>query len=289
MGEGSAETSALRAELAALLRHHRAPLLDEWKREIAGAGVAGGLNGGAVAAHLAPLYDAYVEAVASGTGEALDAAVRRLREADHSREVDHVNGHGDIVEPLLLLHHVVTPALLAGAHRDVQALDARSLVEAPELSASRLIVAVVVNLIRERGRAIREEQAAMGGLSTPLLPLREGLLVMPLVGTLDPRRARQLTEHLLHGVRTHRAQVVVIDLTGVPRLEAMATSQLVQAVDAAHLLGTTVILSGISADVAQQIVHQRVDLGRVLTAGDLQAAVEQAQHRVGAGRVAASS
>ena len=76
MGEGSAETSALRAELAALLRHHRAPLLDEWKREIAGAGVAGGLNGGAVAAHLAPLDDAYVVAVASGTGEALDAAVR---------------------------------------------------------------------------------------------------------------------------------------------------------------------------------------------------------------------
>ena len=90
------------------------------------------------------------------------------------------------------------------------------ILDAYEPAANRIANTVAVSFVEERERVIRQQQDAIRELSTPVLPVRERLLILPIIGVLDSERARQLTEQLLAGIRTHRAKVVVIDITGAP-------------------------------------------------------------------------
>ena len=87
--------------------------------------------------------------------------------------------------------------------------------DAYEPAANRIAITVAVGFVQQRERVIREQQEAIRELSTPVLQVRERLLILPIIGLIDPQRARQLTEQLLRGIRTNRAKVVVIDITGV--------------------------------------------------------------------------
>jgi len=102
-----------------------------------------------------------------------------------------------------------------------------------------------------------------------------------MIGLIDPQRARQLTEQLLRGIRANRAKVVVIDVTGVAALDASVANHLVQTVDAARLLGATVIVTGLSPEIAQTLVNIGVDLARMTTVGDLQGGIEEAERLLG--------
>jgi rsbT co-antagonist protein RsbR len=125
-------------------------------------------------------------------------------------------------------------------------------------------------------RIIREQQVAIRELSTPVLQIRDGLLLLPLVGVIDSSRARQMTDQLLHAIRANRAKVIVVDITGVPAVDSMVANHLVQVVEAARLLGARAILTGLSAEVAQTLVRIGVDLGKVQTTGNLQDGIDQA-------------
>ena len=92
--------------------------------------------------------------------------------------------------------------------------------DAYEPAANRIANTVAVSFIDERERVIPQEQYALRELSTPVLPARERLLILPIIGVRDSERARQLTEQLLSGIRTHRAKVVVMDITGAPEVDA---------------------------------------------------------------------
>jgi len=135
--------------------------------------------------------------------------------------------------------------------------------------------------VQQRERVIREQQEAIRLLSTPVLQVRERLLILPMIGLIDPQRARQLTEQLLRGIRANRAKVVVIDVTGVAALDASVANHLVQTVDAARLLGATVIVTGLSPEIAQTLVNIGVDLARMTTVGDLQGGIEEAERLLG--------
>ena len=135
--------------------------------------------------------------------------------------------------------------------------------------------------MQERERVIRQQQEAIRELSTPVLQVRERLLILPIIGVIDPQRARQLTEQLLHGIRTTRAKVVVIDITGVAAMDATVANHIVQTVEASRLLGATVIVTGLSPEIAQTLVTIGVDLGKMNTVGDLQGGIEQAERLLG--------
>jgi rsbT co-antagonist protein RsbR len=128
---------------------------------------------------------------------------------------------------------------------------------------------------------IRQQEEAIRELSTPVLQVREGLLILPIIGVLDPARARQLTEQLLQAIRANRAKVVVIDITGVPAVDSRVANHLVQTVDAARLMGATVIVTGLSAEVAQALVTIGVELTRMRTVVDLQGGIEEAERILG--------
>jgi rsbT co-antagonist protein RsbR len=135
--------------------------------------------------------------------------------------------------------------------------------------------------IYSRERTIRDQQEAIQELPTPVLPLREGLLIVPIIGLIDSHRARQLTEQLLTSIRANRAKVVVIDITGVQSLDSKVANHMVQTVEAARLMGAQVIIAGVSPEIAQTMVTLGIDLGRVATVGDLQSGIERAEHLLG--------
>ena len=98
---------------------------------------------------------------------------------------------------------------------------------------------------------------------------------------LDNQRATQLTEQLLQGIRTHRAKVVVIDITGVADVDTEVANHLVKTVDASRLMGASVIITGLSSDIAQTLVTIGVDLSKMNTIGDLQGGIEEAERQLG--------
>ena len=135
--------------------------------------------------------------------------------------------------------------------------------------------------INSRELTIREQQEAIQELPTPVLPFREGMLLVPIIGLIDSQRARALTEQLLSAVRANRAKVVVMDITGVQAVDSKVANHLVQTVEAARLMGATVILAGVSPEIAQTMVTVGVELGRMTTVGDLQSGIERAEELLG--------
>jgi rsbT co-antagonist protein RsbR len=135
--------------------------------------------------------------------------------------------------------------------------------------------------IGSRERTIREQQEAIQELPTPVLPFREGLLLVPIIGIIDAQRARQLTEQLLRSIRGNRAKVVVIDITGVQSVDSRVANHIVQTIEAARLMGARVIVAGVSPEIAQTMVTIGIDLGRVNTVGDLQSGIETAEQLLG--------
>lgn len=128
---------------------------------------------------------------------------------------------------------------------------------------------IVDTLIGERERVIHLQQQSIRELSTPVLQTKDKVLLLPIVGLVDTERARQMTDNLLQAVRRSRAQVVVIDITGVPVVDSKVADHLTKAVEAARLMGATTIITGLSAALAQTLVKLGVDVGNFKTVGDL--------------------
>lgn len=141
-----------------------------------------------------------------------------------------------------------------------------------------LIVDVIVF---DRERVIRQQQHAIRELSTPVLQIRDRLLLLPIIGVIDTHRARLVTESLLKAIRANRAKVVVMDVTGVATIDSKVANHLIQTVTASKLMGASVIVTGLSAEVAQSLVALGIDLTKLNTVGDLQGGVEEAERFLG--------
>jgi len=102
-----------------------------------------------------------------------------------------------------------------------------------------------------------------------------------LIGVIDSQRAKQLTEQLLRSIRNNRAKVVVVDITGVPTIDSTVANHLVQTVEASRLMGASVIITGLSSEIAQTLVTIGVDLSKMNAVGDLQGGIEEAERLLG--------
>jgi rsbT co-antagonist protein RsbR len=129
----------------------------------------------------------------------------------------------------------------------------------------------------------RSKQEAILELSTPVLPLADGLLVLPIIGSLDLERMRRIEERLLAAVREHRARAVVIDVTAVPAIDSQVADRLLRAAAAVRLLGARVIATGISGELAQALTVLDVDMATLHAYADLRAGFEAAAE--GGGRL----
>jgi rsbT co-antagonist protein RsbR len=123
---------------------------------------------------------------------------------------------------------------------------------------------------------IRAQAAALAELSTPLIPINEQVMVMPLVGSMDSRRAQQVLDTLLNGIATSRVSSVILDITGVPVVDTQVANALLRAAQAVKLLGARVVLTGIRPEVAQTLVSLGTDLSGITTRSSLQSGIAYA-------------
>jgi len=262
-------------QLVAHLREHRSRLREEWANRIHGAHLLEAMTPQETTDETTSVYDNYVEVLETGSVEALQDYARDLSERIIPRGVE----THEVVSIVLLLRDVLARSLFEKYQRDFDFLN--RVLDAYEPAANRIANTVAVSFVEERERIIRQQQDSIRELSTPVLPVREQLLILPIIGILDTERARQLTEQLLTGIRTHRARVVVIDVTGAPEVDEAVANHLVRTVDASRLMGASVIITGLSPKIAQTLVTIGVDLSKMHTIGDLQGGLEEAERLLG--------
>jgi rsbT co-antagonist protein RsbR len=262
-------------ELVAHLRQNRTQLREEWLRRIFAAQLLTAMSRDEIFAEATSVYDSYVEALETRTLETLQAYAQKLSERIIPRGVE----TNEVVGIVLLLRDVMARSLFAKYHTDSRQLN--DVLDTYEPAANSIAITVAVGFVRERERVIREQQEALRELSTPVLQVRERLLILPMIGLIDPQRARQLTEQLLRAIRANRAKLVVIDITGVAAMDANVANHLVLTVESARLLGARVIVTGLSPEIAQTLVNIGVDLGKMNTVGDLQGGIEEAERLLG--------
>ena len=269
------DDETLLPELVAHLRANRTELRQQWAERITQAHLLSSMTANEVFTEATSVYDNYVEVLETGSVEALQHYARDLSERIIPRGVE----THEVVGIVLLLRDVLARSLFEKYQGSFSLLN--RVLDAYEPAANRIANTVAVSFVDERERVIRQQQDSIRELSTPVLPVRERLLILPIIGVLDTERARQLTEQLLSGIRTHRAKVVVIDITGSPDVDEAVANHLVRTVDASRLMGASVIITGLSPEIAQTLVTIGVDLSKMNTIGDLQGGLEEAERLLG--------
>ena len=151
-----------------------------------------------------------------------------------------------------------------------------------DVGGARHVIGINLD-VTARMRAERAQEATLRALSTPLLPIARGVVVMPLVGAIDEKRAEQVLEILLQGIVAHRASMVILDVTGVLVVDAQVAGALVMAARAVSLLGAQVVLTGIQPTTARTLVELGADLGGILVRSTLESGISYALARSDAG------
>jgi rsbT co-antagonist protein RsbR len=169
-------------------------------------------------------------------------------------------------------------------------LRARLAADTGQLAAATLHVSVLLDQLglfttevyqRRREQLIIRQQQELLELSTPVVTLWEGVLALPIIGTLDSARTQVVMENLLQRIVDTGALIAIIDITGVPTVDTLTAQHLLKTVAAARLMGADCIISGIRPQIAQTIVHLGVELGTVLTKATLADAFSVALQRLG--------
>jgi rsbT co-antagonist protein RsbR len=270
-----ASMDSLLPQLVQHLRQNRTALREEWARRITDARLLTAMTPDEIFSEATSVYDNYVEVLETGSVEALQAYARDLSERIIPRGVE----TDEVLGIVLLLRDVLARSLFDKYRHDFELFN--RVLDAYEPAANRIAATVGVSFVQERERVIRQQQEAIRELSTPVLQVRERLLILPIIGVLDGQRARQLTEQLLRAIRSNRAKVVVIDITGVPEIDSTVANHLVQTVDASGLMGASVIITGLSSEIALTLVTIGVDLSKMNAIGDLQGGIEEAERLLG--------
>jgi rsbT co-antagonist protein RsbR len=231
------------------------------------------------------------EVMADGAGEDLDApAWHPMRELMASISVTRGRKGFTPSETAGFVFSLKEP--LFGRLRQEVSTDAAALGE-EILTASRILDALglYATEVYQKGReeVVLRQQQEMLELSTPVVQLWDGVLGLPLIGTLDSARTQVVMESLLQRIVETGAQIAIIDITGVPTVDTLVAQHLLKTVAAARLMGADCIISGIRPQIAQTIVHLGVDLNSVATKATLADAFALALRRAGLTIVAASA
>jgi len=181
-----------------------------------------------------------------------------------------------LVELMTGVHHDFSPREIALA-RTVTNQAAVAIENARLYAQSQQQLAELRQVSEAQGRLLE----LMKEVGTPVIPIHDRILILPLIGMVDSERARQFTDRLLHAVRSQRARVVLVDITGVPLVDTSVAQSILRAAEATRLLGAEVVLVGVRSDVAQMLVTLGLSMSGLVTKADLQAGMEYALGQVG--------
>ncbi|MBQ0140671.1 MAG: STAS domain-containing protein [Kurthia sp.] len=123
---------------------------------------------------------------------------------------------------------------------------------------------------------IQLQKVNLQELSTPIMPILEKIIVLPIIGVVDAERSKLLMENILNSVVEKKAEIILIDITGVPFVDSTVAFHLLQLVNALHIIGAKGMLVGIKPEIAQTFVDLSIDLSKIITLGTLQEGIELA-------------
>ncbi|HZQ19133.1 MAG TPA: STAS domain-containing protein [Terriglobales bacterium] len=268
--------------LGSILAQHRDEILAEWLREMTGTTRRKDLmNDAEVKSQCTRFLDLLIESAASGgtstSAKSYDPMRSMLEEISRSRTLQGFTA----TETATFVFSLKRP-LFNAIREDVNdaAAVAQELWTATELLDNLGLYTAEVYL-KSREEVIRRQQEEMLELSTPVVKLWEGILALPLIGTLDSARTQVVMESLLESIVKTNSKVAIIDITGVPTVDTVVAQHLLKTVTAARLMGADCIISGVRPQIAQTIVHLGINLLDVTTKATLSDAFALAAKRTG--------
>ncbi|MGV9451592.1 STAS domain-containing protein [Streptomyces sp. NPDC003635] len=188
----------------------------------------------------------------------------------------------DIADEIAELRQPVT-ALLRAEFEDQATEDAQECLLALTILMGTLRLVVMETTVSSGEALIARQRQQLLEVATPVIQLWEGIVAVPLIGTLDSARSQVVMESLLEAIVAQRARYAILDITGVPTVDSLVAQHLMKTVAAARLMGAECIVSGIRPAIAQTIVHLGIDLGTIITRAGLSDALAYALAQQGVG------
>ena len=271
-------------KLAAILRRHEARLLADWISELSKTARSGAIDKSEIEEQARTFVRLLTEAVQMRSSDAAkDTALGSLREMLAELSASRARQGFTPTETATFVFSFKQPLfaiLREELARDAEGLAREMWTATTLLDTLGMFTAETFQKSRE-GVIMRQERDLLE-LSTPVVALWDGILALPLIGTLDSERTQVVMETLLERIVETGASIAIIDITGVPTVDTLVAQHLLKTVGAARLMGAECIISGIRPQIAQTIVHLGVDLGDVVTKATLASALIVALERVGA-------
>lgn len=274
---------AANARIARVLEQDHDDLLKEWVAAQSSAYSArGGISTSELRAQSREFLSLLERATAAGDGDIHDQAWAPMRELLNNVSLSRAQqgfSPSDTAAFVFSLKEPLFRRLRAEAGADADAL------AADLWAATRVVDALGLYtteaFLRSREELIIRQQQDMLELSTPVVSLWDGILALPMIGTLDSARTQVVMETLLERIVESGASIAIVDITGVPTVDTLTAQHLLKTITAARLMGAECIISGIRPAIAQTIVHLGVDLGGVTTKASLADALRLAFQRTG--------
>lgn len=264
------ENEKLLEELTGLLEDNADQLKNQWVKEMTEMKLLEKLTPVEIEQQSSAIYDTCVLTIKNGN---YDAAKKYAREMAKKGVLEAMTVD-QIIMGMLKLRDVYGRFIFTRYQQDVPKL--YKVLDIYEPIANRILNIVALAFVQEREKVINEQQIAMLELSTPVLQIRDQILVVPLIGTIDSARAAQIVEQLLNSIVDTQASIVIIDITGVPVIDTAVANHLIKTIQASKMLGADTIITGISPANAQTLVSLGVDLSMMTTKGTLRSGMKLA-------------
>jgi len=272
------------SRLPELLQQHEPEVLDEWVREQKSVlGQKGQIKDQELRTQCADFLARLRQAARNGSlsdlrGPQWDNLRELLSEVSRSRGLQGFSP-SETATFIFSLKRPLFTLLRRAFGKDAEGLARETWLATALLDELGLYTTEVYQKAREE--VILRQQQEMLELSTPVVKLWEGVVALPLIGTLDSARTQTVMENLLQRIVETGASIAILDITGVPTVDTLVAQHLIKTVTAARLMGAECIISGIRPQIAQTIVHLGVDLGSIATKASLADALALALRRVG--------
>jgi rsbT co-antagonist protein RsbR len=275
--------AALQTTTLDALKGNQSSLLAEWTKGLEASGATRNLKEQDLKQQTSDFLQLIISGLENGNGQNLatpgwEEIRQYLERLSHSRALLGQDSH----QTANFIFALKGPlfALLQNRYQDNPALLAEQLWEISEL-LDALGMHTIRTFQKSREAVIKRQQEELLELSTPVVKLWDGVLALPMIGTLDSQRTQVVMESLLQRIVDTGSEIAIIDITGVPTVDTLVAQHLLKTVTAIRLMGADCIISGVRPQIAQTIVHLGLDLQGVVTKANLADALKLALSRLG--------